>query len=155
MAIHCYFQTFSALIITFSMINVNLIQSASTPDACLNYCSGGYCYEIDAGPKCVCSPKWTGERCDIPQNETFVDQVNGTKQRNHPCSALPADYCKNSGICHLDTATKKFGCHCNYPYAGNYCESIKFNGMYCSFFNLTHFYSIILPRQLVSFLTLN
>jgi hypothetical protein len=135
MILHCDYQKFSALIILLLMINVNRIQPGSVPNACLNYCfNGGACYKSNTSPKCICSPKWTGLRCDIPQNATFIEQVDATQadatdERNNQCTKIPADYCLHNGICYVDTNTNIYACYCRFPYTGDHCEELS--GMYC------------------------
>lgn len=134
MALHCYYQKFSALIILLSMINVNLIQSGSVRNECLNYCSNsGVCYKGKTGPQCICSSKWAGTRCDFPLNATFIEEAaatqnDATDERDNQCTKIPADYCLHDGICYVDT-NNIYACYCRFPYAGDHCEEIS--GMYC------------------------
>ncbi len=128
MAFHCYYQTLFGLIIILAMMNTNLVQSAFVPNECFNYCSiGGVCLKSKDGPKCICLPKWTGERCDLPQNSTLIQQINAsqantTDLRNNLCNFLPTDFCKNDGVCYVDTTNYMFVCYCRYPYIGDNCE---------------------------------
>jgi hypothetical protein len=132
MALHCCYEKLSGLIIVLVMINANLIQSSAIPDACANYCSsGGICYKNgDDSPKCFCSPRWTGVRCEVPQLE---QQADATEQRNAQCNKLQPPFCKNDGICYLDTTgTPKFACHCRDPYVGANCQEISECDGYCA-----------------------
>lgn len=121
-----YANMFNSIII-LSMISVNLIQAGSIPDACYNYCSnGGSCYQSKAGFGCVCSSQWTGERCDVRQNSTSINervfiQADSTDERNAQCDRLNPPFCQNNGFCYLD-ANDKFACYCRDPYIGVHCE---------------------------------
>jgi hypothetical protein len=139
MALRCYYQKISGLFIILSLMNVNLVQSSSTTNQCLNYCSsGGVCLKSNNGPKCICLPKWTGERCDIPEKSTLGERLYssraGTKDaRNDPCDSAPVNLCQHNGICHVEkdvaSGSNVFACYCRYPYVGEYCQRVS--GMHC------------------------
>jgi hypothetical protein len=134
MVLHRYYSNVFALIIIFSLVNANLSQLTTATKECMNYCSsGGVCLKSNNGPKCICLPEWTGERCDIPREFTLTKQMRASQidtisLRNNLCTIAPLGYCQNGGVCYVNDGT--FACYCPYPYIGDYCENEEISGMF-------------------------
>jgi hypothetical protein len=134
MVLHRYHQSVFALIVILSLVNVDRVQSSSARNECLGYCSsGGVCLKSNNGPKCICLPTWTGERCDISQEFTLNQLVHASQAdmaniRNNLCSFV-TDFCQNNGICYVNG--NEFACHCRYPYLGDNCEELSECFDYC------------------------
>jgi hypothetical protein len=57
--------------------------------------------------------------------------VDTKDPRNDPCNSAPAGFCKNNGICYLDTINDPYACHCQYPYVGYHCDELSECYGYC------------------------
>ncbi|CAF3347944.1 unnamed protein product [Rotaria socialis] len=132
---HHSYPSVSTLIIILFLSSLQLIQSNSISNECLDYCSNdGLCIETNNGLQCICLPEWTGHRCDSPRDSSLTkqmynSQVDMTFVRSNPCDSAPAGYCKNTGICFVEGVA--FKCFCPYPYTGEYCEDLSDCFDYC------------------------
>ena len=61
--------------------------------------------------------------------KVYALQARSSEADNNPCNDLPADFCKNGGLCYVDETKNDFTCQCRFGYDGTYCEEVS--GMYC------------------------
>jgi hypothetical protein len=132
---HHSYPSVSTLIILVLLASLHVIQSNFISNECLNYCSnGGICLDNNNGPKCICLPEWTGQRCDFRQDFSLTKQMQNSQAnmaivRSNPCNSAPPAFCKNDGICYVNVV--KFACFCRYPYIGDNCEELSECFEYC------------------------
>jgi len=133
MGLHLYSQNVLISVGILALLFAGHVQSSSATNECLDFCSsGGACLKTKNGPKCICSPEWTGERCDIRQElklteQMRISQVANLSLRDNRCSFAPEDVCNYNGVCYV--IDNQFACHCNYPYIGQYCENDQLSGI--------------------------
>ncbi|XP_060710565.1 zonadhesin-like [Hemiscyllium ocellatum] len=87
---------------TCSVINGNRACVLVGLNCSAGFCeNGGTCQATVNGPKCVCSPSFTGTRCEFGLN-------------------CPDDFCENGGTCQATVNGPK--CMCSPSFTGTHCE---------------------------------